>query len=138
MSEEHDRPKGQDLLRVIEEPYLKRDIPPFRVGDTLDVGVLIREGGKERTQVFRGVCVARKGDGLRETFTVRRIVQGEGVERVFPLHCPGVQSIEVVRRGRVRRAKLHYLRGRTGRATRVREDLRVRQEDRAAEAQQDS
>jgi large subunit ribosomal protein L19 len=136
MSDERGSPKGQDLLRVIEKPYLRDDIPPFRVGDTLDIGVLIREAGKERTQVFRGVCIARKGDGIRETFTVRRIVQGEGVERIFPLHCPSVQSIAVVRRGRVRRAKLHYLRGRTGRATRVREDLRVRQEDRPSEAEQ--
>jgi large subunit ribosomal protein L19 len=80
-------------------------------------------------QTFTGTCVARKGSGNRETFTVRRIVQGEGVERIFPLHCPSIESIEVVRRGRVRRAKLNYLRERTGRAARVKEDMRARPED---------
>jgi large subunit ribosomal protein L19 len=121
--------KGQDLMRAVEEEYVKPNIPPFRVGDTLDVGVKIREAGKERVQVFTGTCIARKGSGSRETFTVRRIVQGEGVERVFPLHSPSVASIKVVRRGRARRAKLHYLRSRVGRASRVPEDLRVRPED---------
>ncbi|KPK65052.1 MAG: 50S ribosomal protein L19 [Planctomycetes bacterium SM23_32] len=121
--------KGQDLIRSIEEQHMKPTVPAFRVGDTVDVAVRIREAGKERTQVFTGTCIARKGGGNRETFTVRRIVQGEGVERVFPLHSPNIQSIEVRRRGRVRRAKLHYLRQRTGRASRVQEDLRVRKED---------
>jgi large subunit ribosomal protein L19 len=121
--------KGQDLLRAIEEPYMKQDIPPFRIGDTLDVGVRIQEGNRTRVQTFTGTCIARKGSGNRETFTVRRIVQGEGVERVFPLHCPSIESIKVVRRGRVRRAKLNYLRERTGRAARVKEDLRARPED---------
>ncbi|MFO8006935.1 MAG: 50S ribosomal protein L19 [Candidatus Brocadiia bacterium] len=129
MSNDEDRPKGQDLMRLVEEPYLKDKVPQFRVGDTLDVGVRISEAGRERVQVFRGVCIARKGTSNRETFTVRRIVQGEGVERIFPLHAPTIDSVKVVRRGRVRRAKLHYLRQRKGRATRVEEDMRARARD---------
>jgi large subunit ribosomal protein L19 len=123
------RLKGQDLIRAVEEDYVKARVPAFRVGDTVDVAVRIREAGKERTQVFSGTCIARKGGGNRETFTVRRIVQGEGVERVFPLHSPNIESIKVRRRGRARRAKLHYLRQRTGRASRVQEDVRARPED---------
>ena len=138
MAKQRNQPKGQDLIRLVEQPYMKDSIPPFRVGDTVDVGVRIRESGSERVQVFTGVCIARKGSGNRETFTVRRIVQGEGVERIFPLHSPNVESIKVVRRGKVRRAKLHYLRQRTGRATRVREDLGVRPEDREKQAQKPS
>ena len=99
----------------------KTDIPVFHVGDTLDVHVRIKEGDKERIQLFTGVCIARKGGGLRETFTVRRIVEGEGVERVFPLHSPNVSKIEVKRAGEVRRAKLYYLRDRVGKSTRVKE-----------------
>jgi large subunit ribosomal protein L19 len=99
----------------------KTDIPVFHVGDTLDVHVRIKEGDKERIQIFTGVCIARKGGGLRETFTVRRIVEGEGVERIFPLHSPNVSKIEVKRAGQVRRAKLYYLRDRVGKATRVKE-----------------
>ncbi len=126
MAETKNELKGQELMRSIEKEQMKPSVPDFRVGDTVDVGVRIREAGKERIQTFTGVCIARKGSSNRETFAVRRIVQGEGVERVFPLHSPNVVSIKVVRRGRVRRAKLHYLRQRTGRATRVREDLRQR------------
>ncbi len=99
----------------------KTNIPVFHVGDTLDVFVRIKEGDKERTQLFSGVCIARKGGGLRETFTVRRIVEGEGVERIFPLHSPNVSKIEVKRAGEVRRAKLYYLRDRVGKATRIKE-----------------
>ncbi|MCK4284364.1 MAG: 50S ribosomal protein L19 [Candidatus Brocadiae bacterium] len=116
-------------MRSIEQKYCKPRITPFRVGDTLDVGVKIREVGKERIQIFTGTCIARKGGSNRETFTVRRIVQGEGVERVFPLHSPNIDHIKVVRRGKARRAKLHYLRQRTGRASRVQEDLQPRRED---------
>jgi large subunit ribosomal protein L19 len=101
----------------------KTDIPVFHIGDTVDVHVRIKEGEKERVQVFTGVCIARKGGGLRETFTVRRIVDGEGVERIFPLHSPNVVGIEVKRAGQVRRAKLYYLRDRVGKATRVKERL---------------
>lgn len=104
----------------------KTDIPMFHIGDTLNVTVRIKEGEKERAQVFTGVCIARKGGSLRETFTVRRIVEGEGVERVFPLHSPNVLSIEVVRAGKVRRAKLYYLRDRVGKATRVKERVKAK------------
>ena len=105
------------------EQLKKTDIPVFRVGDSLDVHVRIKEGEKERIQVFAGIVIARKHQGMRETFTVRRIVDGEGVERIFPLHSPKVTQIDVVRRGDVRRAKLYYLRSRVGNATRVAEDL---------------
>ena len=128
MADQKTAPKGQDLLRAIEQDYCKDEaqVPDFRIGDTVDVGVRIREGNKTRIQKFNGIVIARKGEGLRETFTVRRVVQGQGVERIFPVHCPSVESIDVVRRGKVRRAELHYLRERTGRAARVREDMRLR------------
>jgi large subunit ribosomal protein L19 len=102
---------------------IKTDIPVFHVGDSVDVHVRIKEGDKERIQIFSGICIARKGGGLRETFTVRRIVEGEGVERIFPLHSPNVTKIEVKRAGKVRRAKLYYLRDRVGKATRIAEKL---------------
>ena len=119
--------KGDQLLQAVEKQSLKDQVPDFNVGDTLEVAVLIREGGKERTQVFTGICIGRKGNSVRETFTVRRIVQGQGVERVFPLHSPNITGIKVTRRGKVRRAKLYYLRGRTGKASRVEEDLQRKQ-----------
>ncbi|MCB9934253.1 MAG: 50S ribosomal protein L19 [Planctomycetes bacterium] len=102
---------------------IKTDIPVFHVGDSVDVHVRIKEGDKERIQIFSGICIARKGGGLRETFTVRRIVEGEGVERIFPLHSPNVTKIEVKRAGKVRRAKLYYLRDRVGKSTRIAEKL---------------
>lgn len=129
MAEQKKVLKGQELIRSIENEYVRPNVTAFRVGDTLDVAVKIREGGKERIQVFSGTCIARKGASNRETFTVRRIVQGEGVERIFPLHSPSIESIKVVRRGRAKRAKLHYLRERTGRASRLHEDMRTRPED---------
>jgi large subunit ribosomal protein L19 len=98
-----------------------RELAKFEIGDTVDVHQRILEGAKERIQVFQGVVIARKGEGLQEMFTVRRIVQGEGVERVFPLHSPKIAKIEVKRTGEVRRAKLYYLRDRVGKATRLRE-----------------
>jgi len=98
-----------------------RDIAKFEIGDTVQVHQRILEGQKERTQVFEGVVIARKGSGMREMFTVRKIVQGEGVERIFPLHSPKIVKLEVKRTGRVRRAKLYYLRKRVGKATRLRE-----------------
>lgn len=104
----------------------KTEIPVFHVGDSLDVHVRIKEGEKERIQIFSGVCIARKGGGLRETLTVRRIVEGEGVERIFPLHSPNVAKIEVKRAGKVRRAKLYYLRDRVGKATRIAEKLNAK------------
>jgi large subunit ribosomal protein L19 len=100
---------------------VNRDIAQFQIGDTVDVHQRILEGAKERIQIFQGVVIARKGEGLQEMFTVRRIVQGEGVERVFPLHSPKIARVEVKRTGEVRRAKLYYLRGRVGKATRLRE-----------------
>jgi large subunit ribosomal protein L19 len=98
-----------------------RDVPPFRPGDTLRVNVRVKEGEKERIQAFEGVCIARRGSGVSETFTVRKISNGVGVERIFPVHSPMLAEVNVVRRGRVRRAKLYYLRNLTGKATRIRE-----------------
>jgi len=98
-----------------------REIPPFRAGDTLRVNVRVREGDKERLQAFEGVCIARRGAGVSETFMVRKISNGIGVERIFPVHSPMLESITVVRRGIVRRAKLFYLRGVTGKSARIKE-----------------
>ncbi|MGI6449861.1 MAG: 50S ribosomal protein L19 [Desulfitobacteriia bacterium] len=110
-----------DYIRIIEEQQLKTDIPSFRPGDTVKVHVKIVEGSRERIQVFEGLVIRRKGDGLRETFTVRRVSNGVGVERTFPLHSPRIDKIEVVRKGIVRRAKLYYIRDRYGKAARIRE-----------------
>jgi large subunit ribosomal protein L19 len=104
-----------------QKEWLRSDIPAFRPGDTLHVNVRVKEGDKERIQAFEGVCIARRGSGVSETFTVRKISNGVGVERIFPVHSPMLESIVVVRRGRVRRAKLYYLRQLTGKATRIRE-----------------
>ena len=105
----------------MEETAAKKEVPQFEVGDTVDVHQRILEGQKERVQIFNGTVIARRGGGMRAMFTVRRIVQGEGVERIFPLHSPKIAKIEVKRTGRVRRAKLYYLRKRVGKATRLRE-----------------
>lgn len=104
-----------------QKEWLRSDVPPFRAGDTLRVNVRVREGDKERLQAFEGVCIARRGSGVSETFTVRKISGGIGVERIFPVHSPMLADITVVRRGRVRRAKLYYLRHLTGKATRIKE-----------------
>jgi large subunit ribosomal protein L19 len=112
-------------LRIAETPYLRAQPLEFGVGDTVDVAVKIPEGDKERIQLFTGTVIRRRGAGLSETFTVRRIVQGEGVERVFPLHSPKIAWVKVQRRGEVRRAKLYYLRKRVGKATRLREIIGV-------------
>ena len=109
------------LMTAVEQTSMKTSVPKFEIGDTVDVHVRILEGQKERVQVFSGVVISRRGEGMREMFTVRRIVQSEGVERVFPLHSPKIARIEVKRTGRVRRAKLYYLRKRVGKATRLRE-----------------
>jgi large subunit ribosomal protein L19 len=109
------------LISLVEEASLKKEAPQFEIGDTVDVHQRILEGQKERVQIFNGVVIARRGEGMREMFTVRRIVQGEGVERQFPLHSPKIAKIEVKRTGKVRRAKLYYLRDRVGKATRLRE-----------------
>ena len=107
-------------LDSVEKMFMKPEIPQFNVGDTVDVHVRIKEGDKERVQIFKGTVIKRKGSGSREMFTVRRIVQGEGVERIFPIHSPSVEAIKVTRQGRARRAKLYYLRDRVGKATKVR------------------
>ena len=104
-----------------QKEYLRGNIPPFRPGHTVRVSVRVKEGEKERLQAFEGVCIARRGGGVSETFTVRKISNGIGVERIFPLHSPMLGDISVVRRGRVRRAKLYYLREASGKAARIRE-----------------
>ena len=111
------------LIEQIESEGLKKDVPVFNVGDTVKVGYRIIEGGKERIQNFEGVVIARKGGSVRETFTVRRLSFGVGVERSFPLHSPKVAYVTVVRQGKVRRAKLYYLRGRTGKAAKIKEKI---------------
>ena len=108
-----------DILLELEKPSLKTDVPAFAPGDTVRVHVKIREGEKERIQLFAGIVIARKGGGLRESFTVRKMSGGVGVERIFPLHSPIVERIEVERKGAVRRAKLYYLRARKGKAARI-------------------
>ncbi len=113
-----------ELIKNIEMMQLRQDIPVFKPGDTVRVHVKVVEGTRERIQVFEGVVIGRKGSGLRETFTVRRVSYGVGVERVFPVHSPRVDRIEVARRGRVRRAKLYYLRNLTGKAARIRDARR--------------
>jgi len=112
------------LLEDVQKDAMKEKLPEFRIGDVVDVHVKIKEAEKERVQVFSGTVIARRGSGMSETFTVRRIVAGEGVERVFPIHSPSVVDVQVTRRGHVRRAKLYYLRERTGKAARVREKRR--------------
>ncbi len=111
----------------IEKEAMKKEVPEFSVGDTVDVYVKIEEADKERIQVFTGTVIARRGGGTREMFTVRRVVQGEGIERTFPLHSPKIIDIKVQRRGSVRRAKLYYLRKRVGRGMRVKEELAASQ-----------
>ena len=110
-----------DRVAEIANEALRTDLPSFDPGDTVRVQVRVREGDKERLQAFEGVCIAKRGGGVGETFTVRKVSAGVGVERIFPLHSPTVASIELVRRGRVRRAKLYYLRQLSGRAARIRE-----------------
>ena len=115
-----------DLIHEIEKEQLREDDLDFAPGDTVRVLYLVREGAKERIQAFEGVCIARKHGGVDETFTVRKIAGGVGVERIFPLHAPTVTGVEVIRRGRVRRAKLYYLRGRVGKAARIAEKRSAR------------
>src|SRR5881396_2564359 len=106
---------------LVEKPRLREDVPDFRPGDTVRVHVRVAEAGRERIQVFQGVVIRRRGGGLRETFTVRKVSFGVGVERTFPLHSPSIARVELVSRGRVRRAKLYYLRERRGKSARIRE-----------------
>lgn len=116
------------ILDLVEKPHLKQDVPQFRVGDTVDVHTRIVEGDKERIQVFTGTVIMKKGAGINETFTVRRIVNNEGVERIFPIHSPFIAKVVVKRSGITRRAKLFYLRDRVGKAVRLTEDRKVRRD----------
>ena len=113
-----------ELMQLVEGTQVRDGLPDFKPGDTLDVHVRVIEGDKERIQRFTGTCIARKGGGTTETFTVRKLSNGVGVERVFPLHSPKLAKIERVREGRVRRAKLYYLRNRRGKAARIKEKMR--------------
>jgi large subunit ribosomal protein L19 len=112
-----------DLLKTIAQDSTKQELPAFEIGDTVRVDVNIREGDHERIQAFEGTVIARKGSGISETFTVRRVSYGVGVERVFPIHSPNVKAVKVVRRGSVRRAKLYFLRSRVGKAAKVKEQI---------------
>ncbi len=112
-----------DALKLIESQSMKSEIPELNIGDTVKVHVKIKEGEKERIQIFEGTIIAKKHGGINETFTVRRLSHGCGVERVFPVHSPNVAKVEVVRAGRVRRAKLFYLRDRVGKASKVKEKI---------------
>ncbi len=110
-----------DLVSAVENSCLRKDLPEFRPGDTVQVAVKVVEGGRERIQVFEGVVIRRRGSGLSETFTVRKISYGVGVERIFPLHSPKIAEIKVVARGKVRRSRLYYLRKLRGKAARIKE-----------------
>ena len=112
-----------DLLQQFSEKYMKDEAPSVRVGDTVRVHIRVKEGSRERIQVFEGTVIAKKHGGVEESFTVRRISYGIGVEKVFPIHSPSIDTIQVVRNGAVRRAKLYYLRGRVGKAAKIKEKL---------------
>jgi len=114
-----DRPVKTEMLDAVENKSLKEKVPHFEIGDTVDVHCRIKEGNKVRIQIFSGTVIARRGRGINETFTVRRIVDNEGVERIFPVHSPNVVDIRAVRSGKTRRAKLYYLRKRTGKSVRL-------------------
>ena len=121
------------LIQQVEQQYLKKDVPQFRVGDTVDVHTRIVEGDKERIQVFTGTVIMQKGSGINTTFTVRRIVNNEGVERIFPVHSPFIAKVVVRRSGETRRAKLFYLRDRVGKAVRLTESRKVRKDQAGGE-----
>ena len=112
-----------DLMKALTSQYMKKELPEMNVGDTVRVHVKIKEGSRERIQVFEGIVIAKKHGGIEETITVRRLAYGVGVEKVFPLHSPSIEKIETVRTGFVRRAKLYYLRDRVGKAAKIREKL---------------
>ena len=111
-----------DLIENIEKEYLKEDLPEFKSGDTVKINVKVSEGNRERIQTFEGVIIAVKGVGINKTITVRKLSFGVGVERIFPVHAPIVESLEVVRKGKVRRSKLYYLRDRVGKSAKIKED----------------
>ena len=113
----------EDYIKFVESKFMKKDIPQFEIGDTIDVQLKIVEEGKGRIQTFEGVAIARAGSGLTETFTVRKVSYGEGVEMVFPIHSPSIDKIKVVKKGDVRRAKLYYLKRKVGKASKVEEKV---------------
>ena len=112
-----------DLVKILSEQYMKKELPEMNVGDTVRIMVRVKEGNRERTQAFEGTIIAKKHGGINETITVRRISYGVGCEKVFPVHSPSIVSVETVRRGKVRRAKLYYLRERVGKSAKVKERL---------------
>lgn len=112
-----------DLIKTLDAQNVKSEMPVIRIGDTVRVHIKIKEGSKERIQIFEGTVIAKKHGGIQETFTVRRMSYGVGVEKTFPIHSPNVEKVEVVRKGKVRRAKLYYLRDRVGKAAKVKEDI---------------
>lgn len=114
-----------DIIKAIEQEQLKTNLPRLKIGDYVKVHVKVKEGNRERIQIFEGTIIGMRGESINESFTVRRISYGCGVERVFPMHSPKIEKIDIVRRGKVRRAKLYYLRDRVGKAARVKEDLRT-------------
>jgi large subunit ribosomal protein L19 len=118
----------KSVVKDIESKQLKSDIPGFKIGDTVRVSVKVIEGEKERVQDFEGVCIRRKGNGINETFTLRKVSYGVGMERTFPLHSPRIVNIQVVTKGRVRRAKLYYLREKRGKAARIKEEKWIERE----------
>lgn len=120
----------------IEKPQLKKEVPEFRAGDTVKVAVRIVEGEKERIQQFEGVCINRRGGGMRETFTLRRVSYGVGIERIFQLHSPRIEGITITRRGKVRRAKLYYLRNLRGKKARISEATRLTAAEKSAETEE--
>lgn len=125
-------------IKLVEATHLKKDIPQFNVGDTVDVLVKIVEEGKTRAQTFEGIVVAKKGSGIRETFTVRKISYGEGVERIFPLHSPSIERIVVVKRGEVKRAKLYYLKDKIGKETKIEEKIDQSKSEGAAPSREET
>ncbi|MBU1147077.1 MAG: 50S ribosomal protein L19 [Candidatus Omnitrophica bacterium] len=116
-------------IENIEKDFMKKNVPSFNVGDMLKVSIKIKEGDKTRLQAYEGTCIAKKGSGVRQTFTVRRISYGEGVERIFQLHSPLIDSVKVVKKGKVRRAKLYYLRKKVGKHTKIEEDREFKQKE---------
>lgn len=112
-----------DLIQALTQPQLKENPPSIEIGDTVRVHIKIKEGTRERIQIFEGTVIAKKHGGIQESFTVRRLSHGVGVEKVFPIHSPHIAKVETVRHGKVRRAKLYYLRGRVGKAAKVKEDI---------------
>jgi len=122
------------VIKAIELEYMKKEAPQFDVGDTVKVMVKVVEGNRERLQAYEGICIAKKSGGVRETFTVRRVSFGVGIERIFPIHSPRIDRVEVIRKGRVRRAKLYYLRSLSGKAARIEEKITVSKKDKAPKA----